>query len=144
MTKQTRLSVEQYVKVTDWLRQYKPRIEKEEMTQLEAAQTCSDELEFEVPITTIQRCAKMAGVVWAKSPPKPQPVPIERDAIMILIGAISGLYIETGRSVPQALADLKSAYARETANKTKNTTVLDTIIRNPEIEVHSVKGTLHA
>lgn len=119
MTKQQRISVEKYVEITDWLRTNKQRIQVAENTQAEAAAIAESELGFGVPITTIQRCAKIAGVKWAKSPAPPPPVPLEREAIIILMGAIAGLYIETGRTIPENLANLQSTYVRnqEDGNK---------------------------
>lgn len=114
MAKQQRITVEQYVEITDWCKNNKHRIESQtECTQAEAAAIASGELGYGVPITTIQRCAKIAKIKWAKSPAPPLPVPLEREAIIILIGAISGLYVETGRSVPAELANLQSMYVRE-------------------------------
>ena len=110
---QTRMSVEQYDEINCWLRNNKNRIERIECTQLEAASMCGSELGFKIPLSTIQRCAKIAKVKWALSPSKPLPVPIGRDAIIILMGALSGLYIELGKTVPDRLANLQSAYVRE-------------------------------
>ena len=114
MVKQQRITMEQYVKITDGCRENKHRVEREELTQLEATQLVTDELGFGVPITTIQRCAKIAKIQWAKSPATPLPVPLDHEAIVILMGAIAGLYIETGRTIPDDLANLQSTYARET------------------------------
>ena len=50
---------------------------------------------------------------WANSPPPPPIVPIDHEAIVILIGAISGLYIETGKTIPDNLANLNSRYVKE-------------------------------
>lgn len=116
-----RMTVEQYVEITDWLKNNKNRIERlNECTQLEAAAIAEAELGYAVPLTTIQRCAKIAKVKWAKSPAPPPPVPIERDAIIILIGAISGLYVETGRTLPAELANLQSTYVREAGKDSSN------------------------
>ena len=113
-----RMTVEQYVEVTDWLKNNKYRIESQtECTQLEAAALVAAELGYAVPLTTIQRCAKIAKIKWAKSPAPPPPVPIEHEAIVILIGALSGLYIETGRTIPDELANLQSTYVRDNGNK---------------------------
>jgi len=113
MSKKKRLSIEEYVEITDWLKVNKHRIESTENTQLEAAAIAGSELGYIVPLTTIQRCAKIAKVKWAKSPAPPLPVPLEHEAIVILIGAIAGLYIETNRTVPAELANLQSNYVRD-------------------------------
>ena len=65
-------------------------------------------------------CVKIAKVKWAKSPAPPPPVPIEQEAIVILIGAISGLYVETGRTVPAELANLQSTYVRNQEENSNN------------------------
>lgn len=113
MSKQMRMTIEQYVEITEWLKIHKRGIEANQRTQLEIASQAGDELGYVVPITTIQRCAKIVGVKWAKSPPAPPPVPIEREAIIILIGAIAGLYVETGRTIPENLANLQMAYVQQ-------------------------------
>lgn len=113
MTKQIRITVEKYVEITDWLKENKNKIEVTENTQSEAAAIAEAALGYAVPLTTIQRCAKIAKVKWAKSPNPPLPVPLDHEAIVILIGAIAGLYIETGRTVPAELANLQSTYVRE-------------------------------
>lgn len=113
MPKQNRITVEQYVEIVDYLKVNKCRIEAAENTQLEAAAIAEADLGYVVPLTTIQRCAKIAGVRWAKSPALPPPVPLDHEAIVILIGAIAGLYIETGRTIPENLANLQSTYARQ-------------------------------
>ncbi|GAJ04105.1 unnamed protein product, partial [marine sediment metagenome] len=95
-----RMTIERYIQITDWLKLNKDRIEKGGCTQLEAVAMAEKELGYEVPLSSIQRCAKMADIAWANSPPKPPPVPIDREAIIILIGALSGLYIEEGKTVP--------------------------------------------
>ncbi len=111
----TRIKPEQYVEINQWLKDNRDRIQRTEATQLETASIASHELGYRVPHGTVIRMAKTAGVTWAKSPPKPPPVPIDHEAIVILIGALEGLYVETGRSVPDDLADLHSRYARETS-----------------------------
>jgi len=105
--------MEQYVEITDYLRENKHRIESAENTQAEAAAIAEQALGYPVPLTTIQRCAKIAKVKWAKSPSPPPPVPLKREAIIILMGAIAGLYVETGKSVPDELANLQTTYVRE-------------------------------
>ena len=117
MAKQQRLSVEQYVLITDWLKMNRDRIEGNSHTQLEVSGIAEKELGFFVPLTTVQRCAKIAKVKWANSPPPPPPLPIDREAIIILISALEGLYIETRGSAPQNLVELKSAYVQNSAKK---------------------------
>lgn len=107
------MSVEQYIAINDWMRSNVTRIEDTQCTQGEVASLATTALGYAVPLSSIQKCAKIIGIKWAKSPPKPPPVPIEREAIVILIAAVAGLYIETGKTVPDALANLKSAFARE-------------------------------
>ena len=51
--------------------------------------------------------------------PPPPPLPIDREAIIILISALEGLYIETRGSAPQNLVELKSAYVQNAAKTTK-------------------------
>lgn len=108
-----RITLEQYVQIIDWLKENKHRILRDELMQLPTAQEATVALGFAVPITSIQKCARIAKIKWAKSPAPPPPVPIDREAIIILIGAISGLYVETGRTIPANLENLKSAYVRE-------------------------------
>ena len=110
---QTRMSIEQYDEINCWLRNNKDRIERIECTQLEAAAMCGGELGFRVPLRTIQRCAKIAKIEWALSPSKLPPVPLDHEAIVILIGSLAGLYIEEGKTVPDALANLQSRYVKE-------------------------------
>jgi hypothetical protein len=111
---QQRMSLEKYVELTDWLKINKRDIEVNHRTQGDVALLAEVELGYVVPITSIQRCAKIAKIKWAYAPPEPPKPPIEREAIIILIGALSGLYVETGRSVPAELANLQSTYVRET------------------------------
>lgn len=108
-----RITLEQYVKIIEWLKENKHRILREELTQLPTAQEATLALGFAVPITSIQKCGKIAKIKWAKSPTPPPPVPLEREAIIILIGSIAGLYVETGKTVPTELANLQTVYVRE-------------------------------
>ncbi len=108
-----RMTVEQYIQVADWLKLNKDRVEKMRYTQFEVAAIAGGELGFDVPLSSIQRCAKITNITWANSPPKPPPVPIDREAIIILIGAVAGLYIEEGKTVPDNLANLQSQYVKE-------------------------------
>ncbi len=112
MPKQNRVTIEQYVELVDYLKVRKSIIETAGDTQLEAAAVAEQVLGYPVPLTTIQRCAKIAGVKWAKSPAPSPPVPLDHEAIVILIGAIAGLYVETGRTIPENLANLQSMYVR--------------------------------
>ena len=107
------MSIEQYLKIGRCLEGWKERIETTGLAQKDVRTLVSGDVGFEVPLSSIIRVAKELDITWAGSPPKPPPVPIEREAIIILIGAISGLYIETGKTVPDDLANLQSAYARE-------------------------------
>ena len=111
-----RMTIEQYDKLTTWLRMNKDIIENQKSTQLEAAAKASSALGFKVPLSSIQRCAKMADIEWANAKPEPPPVPIGHEAIVILIGAISGLYIESGKTIPDNLANLNSRYVKENKN----------------------------
>ena len=113
MPKAKRMTYEQYVDVTDWCKDNKDRIERMKLTQLQAAQEATLALGFAVPLSSMQRCAKRVKIEWANSPPKPPEPPIEHEAIVILMGAIAGLYIETDRTIPDNLANLQTAYARE-------------------------------
>lgn len=132
MSKQQRLSVEQYVEITDWFKFNKDRIEKAQNTQLEASALAEKELGYPVPLTTVQRCAKIAKIQWANSPPPPPPPPIDREAIITLIAALEGLYIETVGSAPKNLVDLKSSYIQDTARKEKIPIMKQ--IKNPDFE----------
>ncbi len=113
MAKVQRISIEQYDKLTTWLRANKEQIEAGQLTQLTTAARAGGELGFKVPLSSIQRCAKMAKIEWVNSPPKPPPVPLDHEAIVILIGALCGIYIETGKTVPDNLANLQSRYVKE-------------------------------
>jgi hypothetical protein len=137
MAKQQRVSVEQYVTLTDWCRTNKRSLEANENTQAEAAALAEGDLGFAVPITSMQRCAKIAEIRWAKSPPPPPAPPIEREAIIILIGALEGLYIETGRTVPALLANLKSTYVRAEDTTGRTTSVAAKQIKNKDIQIDS-------
>ena len=110
---QSRMTIEQYIQITDWLRENKDRIGTMESTQLEVASLVTGALGFTVPLSSIQKCAKIVGIKWAKSPPPLPPVPVDHEAIVILIGAIEGLYIETSKTVPDNLANLHSRYVKE-------------------------------
>lgn len=111
--KQHRMTTEQYYKIICWLKENKHRISTSDYTQLEVCEQAEVGLGFAVPITSIQKCGKIAKIKWPKSPPTPPPVPLEREAIIILMGAIAGLYVETGRTVPDSLANLQTTYVRE-------------------------------
>jgi len=113
------MTIEEYICLIDWLKVNKQNIEKNEQTQGEVQAMAEMELNYKVPLSSIQRCAKIIKLNWANSPPKPPEVPIGREAIIILIGAVSGLYIETGKTVPDALANLQSAYVRNEKQNTK-------------------------
>lgn len=107
-----RMTLEQYYEIIGWLQNNKQRIQLSDDTQLEVCGQAEYELRFKVPITSIQKCGKIAKIRWPKSPPPPAPVPLEREAIIILMGAIAGLYVETGKTVPNELANLQSTYVR--------------------------------
>ena len=108
-----RMTLEQYYKIIGWLQDNKRQIHASSNTQIEVCEAAAIDLQFVVPITTIQKCGKIAKIKWPKSPTPPAPVPLEREAIIILMGAIAGLYVETGRTVPTELANLQSTYVRE-------------------------------
>ena len=112
-----RMTLEQYYKIIGWLKENRHRIHQSNDTQLEVCGQAENALGFRVPITSIQKCGKIAKIKWPKSPPEPAPVPLEREAIIILIGAISGLYVETGKTVPAELANLQTTYVRETVEE---------------------------
>jgi len=107
------MRIEQYIQITDWCRENKHRIQSEEITQSKAAEEAGAVLGYEIPITSMRRCARMAKIKWSKTRPEPQPIPIDREAIIILIGAVHGLYVETSGSVPEALQNLKSTYVQD-------------------------------
>ena len=109
--KQKRMSAEQYIEIGDWLRQEKDHIRLAAYQQEQVRQLCSARLGYEIPFSSLVRCAKAVGVQWAGSPVVPE-VPIDHEAIVILIGAIAGLYVETGKTVPDNLANLQSMYVR--------------------------------
>ena len=108
-----RMSIKQYLQIGKWLDEHKMNIQAKKWSQPETQTIISSTLGYEVPLSTVISCAKALDIVWARSPAKPPPVPIDHEAIVILIGAISGLYIETGKTVPDNLANLQSTYARE-------------------------------
>lgn len=112
MRKQQRVTISQYVEITDWLRSNKERLGRLGSSQLDTADLASQELGYRIPRSTIKKCAAIAGVQWPRSPTKPPPVPLDHEAIIILIGAIEGLYIETGKTVPDDLANLHSTYVK--------------------------------
>lgn len=113
MTKQKRMSVEQYLQIGKWLENRKADIERTGMAQKDVQSIMSDELGFVVPFSSVIRCARAMDIKWAGSPPKPPEVPIGHEAIIILIGALAGLYIETGKTVPDDLANLQSTYTKK-------------------------------
>lgn len=108
-----RMTLEKYYKIIGWLKETKHRIQHSDNSQIEVCRQAENELGFVVPITSIQKCGKIAKIKWPHSPPTPPPVPLEREAIIILMGAISGLYVETGKTIPTELANLMSTYVRE-------------------------------
>lgn len=114
--KATRMSIEQYLQIGKWLENNRDMIESRGHSQGEAQILMSSALGYEVPLSSVTRCAKAMSIRWAGSPAKPPPVPLEREAIIILIGAIAGLYIETNRTVPDDLANLQSTYTKENSN----------------------------
>lgn len=111
--KQTRMSIKQYLQIGKWLENSKNMIESRGHSQIEVQILMSSALGYNVPLSSVIACAKALDIVWARSPAKPPPVPLDREAITILIGALSGLYLETGRTVPDNLANLQSAFAKE-------------------------------
>ena len=108
-----RMTLEQYIDIGKWCQHNRERIETTGCTQLEAAALVSKDLGFEVPLSTVIRAAKKMGVAWANSPPKPPPVPLDHEAIVLLICAVEGLYVELGKTVPDNLANLHSTYVKE-------------------------------
>ena len=108
-----RMTLEEYYVIINWLKENKHRIHGSSDTQEEIRIEAEKELGMHVPITSIIKCGKIAKIQWPKSPTPPAPVPLEREAIIILIGTIAGLYVETGRTVPTELANLQSTYVRE-------------------------------
>lgn len=118
--KQHRMTLEQYLKIIDWLKENKHRIHQSDDTQAEVCEQAEAALGFIIPITSIKKCGKIAKIKWPKSPPEPPPVPLEREAIIILMGAIAGLYVETGRTIPNELANLQSTYVREPVDENDN------------------------
>ena len=108
-----RMSLEQYYKIINWLKENKHRIDSSLDTQNEIRKWAEEELGFAVPITSLQKCGKIAHIKWPKSPTPPLPIPIEREAIIILMGAIAGLYVETGRTIPENLANLQTTYVQK-------------------------------
>ena len=111
--KARRITVEQYIDLGTWCKCYRDDIERIEHTQLEACALASKDLGFEVPLSAMQRVAKKMKVKWANAKPEPLPVPLDREAIIILMGAIAGLYVELGKTVPDNLANLHSTYVKE-------------------------------
>ena len=116
-TPKHRMTLEQYYPIINWLIANKHRIHHSDDSQIEVCRQAENELGFVVPITSIQKCGKIAKIKWPKSPALPAPVPLDREAIIILMGAISGLYVETGKTVPTELANLQSTYVREQADE---------------------------
>jgi len=112
-TPKHRMTLEEYYVIINWLKEKKLRIHTSNDTTEEIRIQAEEELGFNVPITSLQKCGKIAKVKWPKSPPTPPPVPLEREAIIILIGTIAGLYVETGRTVPTDLANLQMTYVSE-------------------------------
>jgi len=108
-----RMTLEQYYKIIGWLKEHKHQIHGSNDTQPEICLQAESALGFIVPITSIQKCGKIAKIKWPKSPTPPPLVPLEREAIIILMGAIAGLYVETGKTVPNELANLQSIYVRQ-------------------------------
>lgn len=111
--KQTRMSVEQYMEIGNWLTQERDHIRLAAYQQEQVRALASAALGYDVPFSSLIRCAKIVGVQWAGSPPKSPPTPIEREAVIILIGAVEGLYVEAGKTVPDDLANLHSTYIGE-------------------------------
>lgn len=118
--RQQRLKFEEIIKINDWLKACKHKIESTEMTQIDAQKLATEELGFEVPRSSLQHLARIVGVKWAKSPPPPAPVPLDREAIIILISSLYGLYVETVGSVPKMLEDLKSTYVQNQPKSQNN------------------------
>ena len=116
-TPKHRMTLEQYYQIIGWLQQNKHRIHASDLSQPEICIQAQEGLGFVVPITSIQKCGKIAKIKWPKSPVPPAPVPIDREAIIILIGAIHGLYIEKCGRAPDDLENLKSTYVREQAEQ---------------------------
>ena len=110
--KKRKMTIESYIEITDWCRENKYKIHEQEWPKTKACKEASKALGYDVPLTTMIRCSKVAEIKWPKSRPTPV-VPIDREAILVLMGALAGLYVETGKTVPDNLANLQSAYIRE-------------------------------
>jgi len=108
------MSVEQYVQIGQWLVANRSLIENRGHSQTEVQILITSALEYEVPLSSLVRCAKAVKIKWAGSPTKPPPPPIGHEAMVIIIAALAGIYIETERTVPDDLANLQSTYAKET------------------------------
>ena len=112
-----RMTLEEYYQIINWLKDKRHRIHSSNDTTERIRMEAEEELGFNVPITSIQKCGRIAKIKWPKSPTPPAPVPLEREAIIILMGAIAGLYVETGKTVPTELANLMSIYVRESLDE---------------------------
>lgn len=111
----TRMTVEQYDVVTGWLRTNKELIERTQATQLETAAMAGNALGFRVPLATVKRCAKMANVAWAGSPKKF--VPLNDEDVIVLVAAVTDLFIILEQKIPDRLAELKSKCVKGTTAK---------------------------
>ena len=113
MKKQTRMSIKQYLQIGQWLENNRVAIEEKGHSQIEIQILISSNLGYEVPLSSVIACAKAIEIQWARSPTPPSPVPMEREAFIILITALEGLYVELDKTIPDALANLHSSYVKE-------------------------------
>lgn len=120
MARAIRMTIKQYLQIGRWLENNRNLIEEKGHSQVEVQILISSALGYEVPLSSIQKCAKAIEIQWAGSPLKPPPVPIDREAIIILIGALAGLYVETDRTIPDDLANLQSTYTKEKQSEKRN------------------------
>lgn len=128
MVKAKKMSVEQYLEIGQWLILNKSRIQEKKFTQGDVQTLISDDVGYDVPLSSLIRCAKAMGVRWARSPVAMPPVPLDHEAIVILIGALEGLYVEMGKTIPDDLANLHSTYVSQHVYKEPKEPEIDRVL----------------
>ena len=108
-----RVSVETYVSIIDFLRSNKEQIESERLTQKEVIDMVKQQLHYDVGLSTVKRCSTIAGIRWVHASHIQQPLPLDREAIILMMASIDELYQRLGSEPPKRFADMRTKYVQE-------------------------------
>lgn len=115
----TRVSVEVYVAITDFLKANKEKIETERLTQAEVVDLVSQAMSRKLGLSTVKRCCTIVGIKWTHISHIQQPPVLDREAIILMLVAIEELYIRIAGEPPQRFADMKTRYVQEVTTPRK-------------------------